>query len=83
MQPVDTTANPNYLDYIFHPMDMSQIEANIKEKKYGSTDAFLADLKWIKHNCIIFNGAKNDFSTTANKIIRIAETECQVFIPSF
>ncbi|CAG5098195.1 Oidioi.mRNA.OKI2018_I69.XSR.g15450.t2.cds [Oikopleura dioica] len=77
MQPVDTQANPNYLDYIFHPMDMSQIEANIKEKKYGSTDAFLADLKWIKHNCIIFNGAKNDFSTTANKIIRIAETECQ------
>ncbi|CBY09013.1 unnamed protein product [Oikopleura dioica] len=77
MQPVDTTANPNYLDYIFHPMDISLIETNIKEKKYGSTDAFLADLKWIKHNCIIFNGPKNDFSTTANKIIRMAETECQ------
>lgn len=29
---------------------------NIKKKMYGSTEAFLADVKWILHNCIIYNG---------------------------
>lgn len=26
---------------------------------YGCTEAFLADAKWILHNCIIYNGGKN------------------------
>lgn len=25
---------------------------------YGSTEAFLADVKWILHNCIIYNGGE-------------------------
>lgn len=25
---------------------------------YGCTEAFLADMKWILHNCIIYNGGK-------------------------
>lgn len=29
---------------------------NIKKKMYGCTEAFLADAKWILHNCIIYNG---------------------------
>lgn len=31
---------------------------NIKKKMYGSTEAFLADVKWILHNCIIYNGGR-------------------------
>ena len=31
---------------------------NINKKIYGCTEAFLADAKWILHNCIIFNGSK-------------------------
>ena len=31
---------------------------NIKKKMYGCTEAFLADAKWILHNCIIYNGGK-------------------------
>ena len=29
---------------------------NVKKKMYGCTEAFLADVKWILHNCIIYNG---------------------------
>lgn len=29
---------------------------NAKKKMYGCTEAFLADAKWILHNCIIYNG---------------------------
>lgn len=25
---------------------------------YGCTEAFLADIKWILHNCIIYNGGR-------------------------
>ena len=34
---------------------------NIKKKAYGSTEAFVADVKWILHNCIVFNGSECAF----------------------
>lgn len=46
---------PNYLEYVIKPMDLSLLEANVRSKLYGSTDAFMADAKWIQHNCIVFN----------------------------
>jgi hypothetical protein len=39
-------------------MDLSLLERNIKKRMYGSTEAFVADTKWILHNCIIFNTCK-------------------------
>jgi len=30
---------------------------NVKKKAYGSTEALVADVKWIVHNCIIYNGS--------------------------
>ena len=68
--PVDTEMNPTYQDYIFHPMDLGTIKAKIKRKDYGSTDAFLADIKWIQHNCSIFNGEGADLSIISKKIVQ-------------
>lgn len=39
-------------------MDLSLLESNVRAKLYGSTDAFMADAKWIQHNCIVFNTCK-------------------------
>lgn len=39
-------------------MDLSLLDSNVKAKMYNSTDAFMADAKWIQHNCIIFNTCK-------------------------
>ena len=61
-------------------MDLSLIEKNVKDKKYGSTDAFIADVKWIQHNCVIFNGPDSPLSAVARKIVKAAEKECQVII---
>jgi hypothetical protein len=58
MHPVDSKQMPEYLDYIIHPMDLETIENNIDAKKYTSTDAFIADVKWITHNSVVFNGSK-------------------------
>ena len=55
--PVDPAMEPEYHNIIVHPMDMSTLDKNIKKKVYGSTEAFLADAKWILHNSIQYNGS--------------------------
>ncbi|KAL3892310.1 hypothetical protein ACJMK2_004527 [Sinanodonta woodiana] len=75
IKPVDLSAVPNYTDYIFNPMDLSILEKNIKKKVYGCTEAFLADAKWILHNCIIYNGTHHKLSSSAKMIIKICKHE--------
>ena len=50
---------------------------NIKKKEYGCTEAFLADAKWILHNCIIFNGGECPcYVSIANLMIRHKFLQC-------
>ncbi|KAM6981588.1 MYND-type zinc finger-containing chromatin reader ZMYND8-like isoform 3-T3 [Tautogolabrus adspersus] len=74
-KPVSLEQHPDYAEYIFHPMDLSTLEKNIKKKMYGCTEAFLADMKWILHNCIIYNGGNHKLTTTAKVIVKICEHE--------
>ena len=57
-KPVPLEQHPDYAEYIFHPMDLCTLGKNAKKKMYGCTEAFLADAKWILHNCIIYNGGE-------------------------
>lgn len=41
---------------------------NIKKKMYGCTEAFLADAKWILHNCIIYNGGMVNLSEVGSRL---------------
>ncbi|XP_041360637.1 protein kinase C-binding protein 1-like isoform X2 [Gigantopelta aegis] len=72
---VDPNEVPNYTDYVFHPMTLSQIEKNIKKKLYGSTDAFLEDAKWILHNSYVFNGIHHKLTSTAKTMLKICKHE--------
>ena len=54
--PVDEKKFPNYGEFVACPMDLNTMEENINRGQYGSTEAFIADCKWILHNCILFNG---------------------------
>ncbi|XP_070533236.1 LOW QUALITY PROTEIN: MYND-type zinc finger-containing chromatin reader ZMYND8-like [Ptychodera flava] len=74
-KPVQLDQHPNYLEYVFHPMDLSTLEKNIHKKVYGSTEAFLADTKWILHNCVLYNGANHKLTTSARMIVKICEHE--------
>ncbi|XP_078092891.1 MYND-type zinc finger-containing chromatin reader ZMYND8 isoform X17 [Mustelus asterias] len=73
-KPVSLEQHPDYAEYIFHPMDICTLEKNVKKKMYGCTEAFLADVKWILHNCIIYN-ANHKLTATAKVIIKICEHE--------
>lgn len=80
-KPVELSEAPNYLEYVVKPMDLSLLESNVRAKLYGSTDAFMADAKWIQHNCIVFNtcgGVYTDTSKLTNaakQIIKLARQE--------
>jgi len=74
-RPVDCALVPQYTDYIYHPMDFSALERNVKKKAYGSTEAFVADVKWILHNCIIYNGKKHPLTTVAKAVLKICRHE--------
>lgn len=72
---VDLATVPKYMDYIFNPMDLTTLEKNIKKKMYGCTEAFMADAKWILHNCIIYNGVQSKLTSNAKMIIKICKHE--------
>ncbi|XP_069507395.1 MYND-type zinc finger-containing chromatin reader ZMYND8 isoform X2 [Ambystoma mexicanum] len=74
-KPVSLDQHPDYAEYIFHAMDLSTLEKNVKKKMYGCTEAFLADVKWILHNCIIYNGGNHKLTQTAKVLIKICEHE--------
>lgn len=73
--PVDTAMFPDYRDYVFHPMDLSTIEKNVRKKKYGCPEAFTSEFKWIIHNCVIYNGLNSKLTQTARSMLKIAEGE--------
>ncbi|KAK7864852.1 hypothetical protein R5R35_012493 [Gryllus longicercus] len=74
-KPVDQTMFPRYREFVAHPMDLSQLERNIRRRMYGSTEAFIADTKWILHDCIIFNTHHTKLSSTAKAILKICKQE--------
>ncbi|XP_054710972.1 MYND-type zinc finger-containing chromatin reader ZMYND8-like [Uloborus diversus] len=75
--PVSLELYPAYPQYVIHPMDLSLLENNIKQKLYGCTEAFLADVKWILHNSCVFNGTQHPLSTNARSIVKTCETDMQ------
>uniref|UniRef100_A0A4W5PAY3 Zinc finger MYND-type containing 8 n=1 Tax=Hucho hucho TaxID=62062 RepID=A0A4W5PAY3_9TELE len=74
-KPVALEQHPDYAEYIFHPMDLATLEKNMKKKMYGCTESFLADMKWILHNCIIYNGGNHKLTATAKVVVKICEHE--------
>lgn len=69
--PVDCASIPTYTDFVFHPLDFATIERNIMKQVYGSTEAFIADVRWILHNCIIFNGKNHPLTSVAKSMFKI------------
>ena len=77
VKPVEPKDFPSYRDYVSFPMDLQTIEKNVKKKHYGSTEAFLADTKWILHNCIIFNSASSKLTSVAKSLVKVCKHEMQ------
>ncbi|XP_049887080.1 protein kinase C-binding protein 1-like isoform X2 [Pectinophora gossypiella] len=75
VHPVDRTSFPDYDKYVVHPMDLTQMRAQINEGLYGSTEAFVADAQWILHNSIIFNTLQAKLTGGARALVRSCRAE--------
>ena len=71
-RPVDSAEFPRYSDYVIYPVDISQLEANVAKNKYATTRAFLAEFRWILHNCIIFNSFHSKLTNTARTLMKVS-----------
>ncbi|XP_076457219.1 uncharacterized protein LOC143291271 [Babylonia areolata] len=74
-KPANPADLPMYSDVVVNPMDFSTLEKNIKKKEYGCTESFLADAKWILHNCVIYNGAHHKLTAVARNIVKSCKHE--------
>ncbi|CAB3386326.1 Hypothetical predicted protein [Cloeon dipterum] len=75
MHTVNMKEFPQYLDYIIHPVCISEIEEKVKNSLYRSPRELLADFKWICHNSIIFNSAQAKLTTIAKQMLRVVREE--------
>ncbi|CAG2112271.1 unnamed protein product [Medioppia subpectinata] len=74
-KPVQPIVFPDYHQLVHCPMDLSTIEKNVKAHRYRSQTGFLADIKWIVHNCIIYNHNNHPLTTNAKYLSRVAKNE--------
>ena len=74
-KPVDYTEFPTYLKIVNNPMDFGMVSDNIEAGLYRSTDSFLADLNWIVHNALIFNGSASRVTSLARSAVKIIKQE--------
>ena len=56
-------------------MDFQSIDRKIRKNLYKSTVGFLADVKWIIHNCHIYNEANHPLTKNALYFWKVAKNE--------
>ncbi|KAK6643901.1 hypothetical protein RUM43_000166 [Polyplax serrata] len=62
---------PEYYKVIAEPIDLLQIQSNIKAEKYTTEDQFIADLKLMFSNCRNFNEENSVIFKDANNLEKV------------
>ncbi|KAJ7492861.1 Bromodomain-containing protein [Mycena latifolia] len=89
LTPVDPVALniPHYTSIVRTPMDLSTIERkltssnpskpdpNPENPRYFSTDEFIADVRLIVKNCVLFNGADHPISAMARRLEEVFDKQ--------
>ena len=69
--PVNIKQVPDYYNIVNHPMDLSTIRDNLRQKKYQSREEFLSDISLIVENSKLYNGSKSTLTVTAQKMLEL------------
>ncbi|KAJ6604412.1 Bromodomain-containing protein [Mycena vulgaris] len=95
LTPVDPVALniPHYLSIVRTPMDLGTIERkltcsnpskpdpNPENPRYLSTDEFIADVRLIVKNCVLFNGADHPISAMAQRVEEVFDKQIKNLPP--
>jgi hypothetical protein len=72
--PVVTSAYEGYEDKIVYPFCFKDIEDKCHNREYRTPFGFFADIKWILHNCAIYNG-NCPLTNNARGFVKIAQNK--------
>ncbi|KAJ3299462.1 Bromodomain-containing protein 9 [Borealophlyctis nickersoniae] len=68
LEPVDTSAVPDYLSVISHPMDLGTMGKKVQRQAYKSCEEFQADFELVISNAKTFNPPDNVYYKAAEKL---------------
>lgn len=67
--PVSTIVAPDYLNVINNPLCLEDMKAKCKDTVYKSQQEFIADIKKITDNCLLYNGPAHPLTAVAGKML--------------
>lgn len=72
LNPVDEGKDnaPDYYQIISRPMDLTTIRNKLKANRYVSADEFIADIRLISNNTVLYNGEKSYYYLFSRDILR-------------
>lgn len=71
--PVNTKKYSDYHKYVKDPIDLATIRTRCNSFKYSNTDEFMADVRKLYENSILYNGANDPLTQTALNMVSAAE----------
>ncbi|CCA68335.1 related to putative histone acetylase [Serendipita indica DSM 11827] len=72
--PVNKQDVPDYYEFIKNPMDLHTMQTKLEGGKYAQVDAFVADVRAIVENCLLYNPQDSVYAKAAIKLNRYFET---------
>jgi len=66
--PVSEKSAPNYRSIVSQPMDLQTIRAHLQSHDYTTREEFIRDLKLVRDNSALFNGASSHLTESANSM---------------
>jgi transcription initiation factor TFIID subunit 1 len=69
LKPVNKAKYKDYYDIVKCPIDLETIRAKILAKKYTTKDQFTDDFELLYDNCVKYNGLKNSYTITAERLL--------------
>lgn len=72
--PVVTSAYEGYQDMIVFPFSFKDMEDKCINREYKTPFAYFADIKWILHNCAVYNG-QCPLTTNARGFVKTAQNK--------
>ncbi|KAK1991952.1 hypothetical protein LX36DRAFT_589404 [Colletotrichum falcatum] len=64
----------SYVMRVNNPMDIGELERNLRDSKYSTLRGFKDDLGKIYKNSVIFNGINNEITSAALNVVKLAWT---------
>lgn len=71
--PVNTKKYNDYHKFVKDPIDLATMRTRCNNNEYSNSDEFLADVKKLYDNSILYNGANDPVTQTAANMVDVAE----------